>query len=188
MMWTPENIEKLERLWREGLSASQVAAELGGGVTRNAVIGKIHRLGLTERTVPKKKPRKVAKPVEPARNADAFHARQKAAKEGPGRILPVKPIAEAMAPMVEPAQEIGAPISKRVALVDLTISACRWPLGDPRDDGFAFCGAKGADMAAVPPRPYCVFHARIAYPSHSEGAPQKQRGRYFTLKSLARPR
>src|SRR5262245_51840909 len=48
MSWTDERVEQLKRLWSEGLSASQIAAELGG-ITRNAVIGKVHRLGLSGR-------------------------------------------------------------------------------------------------------------------------------------------
>ena len=47
--WTEDRVELLGRLWGEGLSASQIAAALGGGVTRNAVIGKVHRLGLAGR-------------------------------------------------------------------------------------------------------------------------------------------
>ena len=49
MQWTDERVEKLKRLWAEGLSASQIAGELGNGITRNAVIGKVHRLGLSGR-------------------------------------------------------------------------------------------------------------------------------------------
>ena len=49
MSWTDERVELLKKLWNQGLSASQIAAELGGGVTRNAVIGKVHRLGLSGR-------------------------------------------------------------------------------------------------------------------------------------------
>ena len=74
MSWTDERVETLKKMWSEGQSASQIAKELGG-VTRNAVIGKVHRLGLSNRAgssapAPEKKPAKVApkkaapKPVE----------------------------------------------------------------------------------------------------------------------------
>src|ERR1700712_446905 len=60
MSWTDERIELLRKLWLDGLSASRIAAELAGGVTRNAVIGKVHRLGLSGRV-------KAAAPSAPAR-------------------------------------------------------------------------------------------------------------------------
>src|SRR3569832_30117 len=60
MGWTDERVELLKKLWQEGLSASQIAKQLGG-VTRNAVIGKVHRLGLSGRAAPSKPARPVFK-------------------------------------------------------------------------------------------------------------------------------
>ena len=65
MGWTEERIELLQRLWLQGQTASQIAEQLGGGVTRNAVIGKAHRLGLSGRPAPAAKP--VIKAEEPRR-------------------------------------------------------------------------------------------------------------------------
>jgi GcrA cell cycle regulator len=67
MSWTPERIDLLQRLWLQGQTASQIAEQLGDGVTRNAVIGKAHRLGLSGRPTPVSKP--IPKPVleEPRR-------------------------------------------------------------------------------------------------------------------------
>ena len=64
MAWTDERVEQLKKLWSEGLSASQIAKQLGG-VTRNAVIGKVHRLGLSGRAAPSRPARRVAKPSRP---------------------------------------------------------------------------------------------------------------------------
>ena len=72
MGWTDERVETLKRLWLDGLSASQIAKQLGG-VTRNAVIGKVHRLGLSGRATPSKparttfKPPRAARPDKPSR-------------------------------------------------------------------------------------------------------------------------
>ena len=75
MSWTDERVELLRKLWSDGLSASQVAAELGAGITRNAVIGKIHRLGLAERakTVVSSRPRVAKVPRQPAQPLSLIH-------------------------------------------------------------------------------------------------------------------
>jgi len=114
MGWTDDRVELLKNLWKKGLSASQIAEELGGDVTRNAVIGKAHRLGLSSRPSPVKKP--------------AEEAAEPAAK-------PVKkaPKVEKPAPKAEP--EI-------VTILTLTDRMCKWPLGHPGDADFRFCGRK----------------------------------------------
>src|SRR5579872_7203325 len=67
MSWTEERIERLKKMWHDGATASQIADELGG-VSRNAVIGKAHRLGLEQRPSPVRpgEERETAKPVAPA--------------------------------------------------------------------------------------------------------------------------
>src|SRR5579872_6738633 len=73
MGWTDERVELLKKLWQDGLSASQIAKQLGG-VTRNAVIGKVHRLGLSGRAAPSKPARTVFKAPRPARPVSAAPA------------------------------------------------------------------------------------------------------------------
>ncbi|HYE00575.1 MAG TPA: GcrA family cell cycle regulator [Alphaproteobacteria bacterium] len=146
--WTVGRVEVLERLWREGASASQVARVLG--CSRNAVIGKVHRLGLSK---------------------DGRHA---AARP---RNAPPKPSAGRMASRRTPPQgtAAGRPVEAMalraeilpglvMRLERLGPRACRWPIGDPQQEGFAFCGRQ-ADGGA-----YCAAHASLAHPRRRQAA------------------
>ena len=155
MGWTDERVETLKKLWLEGLSASQIAKQLGG-VTRNAVIGKVHRLGLSGRATPSQPQRTVFKAPRAARPAATVAAQ-------PRRI--VEPAVSAAAPAPNPvAFYVEEPGSATV----LTLGAhmCKWPIGDPSTDGFTFCGRRSEREG-----PYCVEHARVAY------QPQQKKGR-----------
>lgn len=150
MGWTAERVELLKKLWAEGLSASQIAAELGG-VTRNAVIGKVHRLGLSGRAKPAgsssprvRRPRAPGAPrarllTSGANALKAYHA------PAPRRAL-------------APIEDIVVPISLRASLLTLTEAMCKWPNGDPATEDFSFCGHKSRDTS-----PYCEYHSRVAY-------------------------
>jgi Uncharacterized protein conserved in bacteria len=155
--WTDERVELLKKLWADGLSASQIASELGN-VTRNAVIGKVHRLGLSGRAKDKvaapaaQRPRKAARPPS-----------------APAPIVPqnrnnvvIAPISRPPAAEEEPVtmaeDDVAIPMSERVTIMDLRESMCRWPMGDPTKPEFRFCGAR-----SVTGLPYCAHHARIAY-------------------------
>ena len=162
-MWTDERVELLKKLWNDGLSASQVAAELGG-ITRNAVIGKVHRLGLSGRakspaaSVPRqRKPRASAMMLRVARPTLRGNT---ALARLPAYELDYEPDPEITAEIV--------PIGQRCSLIELTDSKCRWPIGDPGMPDFFFCGGKPAEGL-----PYCAHHARIAYQPVGE----RRRGR-----------
>jgi GcrA cell cycle regulator len=153
MSWTDERVELLKKLWSDGLSASQIAAELGG-ITRNAVIGKVHRLGLSGRAKPSSSvPRtrknraahmmRVSRPSVRGNTALARHA---------FALYELETEAEP-----EPLENI-IPIGQRCQLLELTDSTCRWPIGDPGSPDFFFCGGK-----PISELPYCAYHARIAY-------------------------
>ena len=157
MGWTEERVELLKRLWAEGLSASQIAARLGG-VTRNAVIGKVHRLGLSGRATTSR--------VKAARPRRRVATRMDQARRP---ILPtrgnvaLKPIYEEeadvdMHPAPAPIEELVIPPSERATILTLKEQMCRWPIGDPVESDFHFCGRKSAQGM-----PYCEHHARIAY-------------------------
>ena len=158
--WTDERVELLKKLWGDGLSASQIAAEIGGGVTRNAVIGKVHRLGLSGRgktkAAPAQRPRKTTQaPSAPAPIAAApVRATPIIAPAPPSLELDPEPVA-ATAALDD---DMGVPLSERVTIMDLRESMCRWPMGDPTKPEFRFCGAR-----SVTGLPYCRHHSRIAY-------------------------
>ena len=147
--WTEDRVTTLKKLWLEGLSASQIAKQLGG-VTRNAVIGKVHRLGLSGRATPSQPSRPVFKaprPARPAVMAPHHHA--------PRRIeQPSHPN-----PRVE--NYVEEPGSATV----LTLGAhmCKWPIGDPASDSFTFCGRRIGEGS------YCTEHARLAYQPQQKG-------------------
>ncbi|CAN5166052.1 GcrA family cell cycle regulator [soil metagenome] len=152
MSWTDERVELLKKLWTDGLSASQIAAQLGG-VTRNAVIGKVHRLSLSGRAKPASsnpRPRRprAASPHRPARHFIAGNTALKTHAHPAPRRLP-SPV---------PIEDIVVPISLNVSLLALTDAMCKWPIGDPSADGFHFCGHRSWNSM-----PYCEYHSRVAY-------------------------
>jgi GcrA cell cycle regulator len=154
MGWTDERVELLKKLWADGLSASQIAGELGG-ITRNAVIGKVHRLGLSGRAkAPSSalaRPRKLRAPSAALRMArPAVRGNTALARAMPAYELDIAPEPELLENIV--------PIGQRCTLLELSDSKCRWPIGDPGTPEFFFCGGK-----PVGELPYCAYHARAAY-------------------------
>jgi GcrA cell cycle regulator len=152
MAWNDERVELLKKLWAEGLSASQIAGRLGG-VTRNAVIGKVHRLGLSGRaTTSRMKSHRPRARVASARRM----AKSRFAQVGnPALRALYHPEAEPFTPSVE---ELVIPLKERKSIQTLTECSCRWPIGDPQMTDFHFCGKD-----KVPGLPYCEFHARRAF-------------------------
>lgn len=145
MGWTDERVEMLKKLWQDGLSASQIAKQLGG-VTRNAVIGKVHRLGLSGRAAPSKPARTVFKAPRPARPVVA-------APSAPRRIAePASSLAPQTAPVRYVEEEPGM-----ATVLTLGAHMCKWPIGDPSLDSFTFCGRRSGEG------PYCQEHSQIAY-------------------------
>ncbi|WP_375460965.1 GcrA family cell cycle regulator [uncultured Enterovirga sp.] len=161
--WTDSRVELLGKLWGEGLSASQIAALLGGGVTRNAVIGKVHRLGLSGRGKTGQpaaaRPARPRSPASPMPLADVAAGVETGVNDGPAPAEPVREIAPAVVRLPEPM----IPVSERVSILDLRDSMCRWPLGDPSSPDFGFCGARATTGV-----PYCDAHCRIAYQPAAE--------------------
>ncbi len=136
MSWNTEKIEELTKLWDQGLSASVIGKKLG--VSKNAVVGKAHRLKLPARPSPIKRdgsatPRRrvlnIRPQVEPAPEASSYTPPVAQRKEAPRRIRAAS----------------GA-------------QSCVWPIGDPGDSNFHFCEAE-----AVPGKPYCAEHCDKAY-------------------------
>lgn len=161
MAWTEDRVEKLAKLWEEGLSASQIAKELGG-VTRNAVIGKVHRLGLSGRakpaanktTKPRRKPSAPRSGASFGRSSTARPTVKPAQTNGKSAGVDV---------MERPVKDAVAPVSKKLCLMELTESTCRWPYGDPTRPGFSFCGHQTQEE-----KPYCEYHSQVAFQPMSD--------------------
>ncbi|MCJ2135153.1 GcrA cell cycle regulator [Methylobacterium sp. J-026] len=161
--WTDDRVALLRRLWEEGQSASKIAAQLGG-VTRNAVIGKVHRLGLAGRPRGGEELPAAAVVVPSAKTVEietAIAVVETQAPE-PVAILSHRPAPEFPAPAPATAP-VPLATSQRVTIMDLRESMCRWPLGDPTTPEFRFCGGR-----AITGLPYCTHHAEIAYQPAAE--------------------
>jgi GcrA cell cycle regulator len=155
MNWTDERVELLKKLWADGLSASQIAAELGG-ISRNSVIGKVHRLGLAGRA---KSPAAAAmpRPRKPRAQGAAMMRMARPAIRGNTVLAAL----HAFETEVEPEPQVGenvVPIGQRCSILELGEGKCRWPIGDPSAPDFFFCGGK-----TIEGLPYCGYHSRIAY-------------------------
>ncbi len=152
MSWNDERVELLRKLWTEGLSASQIAAELGG-VTRNAVIGKVHRLGLSGRA--KNSTPSNTQRVKRAQKPAAFPQRVSRTANGDGE----NGVA-VYSGMPERTALVGltAPEALRLQLTELTELTCKWPIGDPALEDFYFCGHGTRESS-----PYCPYHSRLAF-------------------------
>jgi GcrA cell cycle regulator len=152
MTWNDERVDVLKKLWSDGLSASQIASRLGG-VTRNAVIGKVHRLGLSGRATTSR--------MKSHRPRVRTQTAKRLAKPRLGEVgnSPFRKLYFADSePYVPPAEELVIPMCERKYIQTLTESCCRWPIGDPQQPEFHFCGKK-----KIPGLPYCEVHARRAF-------------------------
>lgn len=152
--WNDERVELLKKLWDSGLSASQIAARLRG-VTRNAVISKLHRLGLSGRatTSRMKSHRPTRIPAAPTPKKVAHSARPRAPFRLSTALFP-----DADAEPFVPGEELDIPLNERRTIATMTDKDCRWPIGDPQRPEFHFC-----NRHKVPGLPYCEFHARRAF-------------------------
>lgn len=136
MGWTDERVELLKQLWAEGLSASQIARQLGG-VTRNAVIGKVHRLGLAGRATPARAERPRLPSVR--------------------RVARPRPVAVPQVPIIEK-EPLVDEHGRKTTVLTINDRMCKWPIGDPSTQEFHFCGH--------PPKmgsPYCDAHSVKAF-------------------------
>ena len=175
MAWTDERVEMLKTMWLAGSSASQIASALGE-VTRNAVIGKVHRLGLSGRgkptTTTAPRTRKTRAASGTASTATTARARRTVTRAA----SPMSVGATALKAEPEQATEIEvAPAARgridlmlvgespRLSIQDLKEDTCRWPVGDPLHDDFHFCGRSALDG-----QPYCEYHCGVAFQSPNE--------------------
>ena len=175
MAWTDERVDVLKKLWVEGKSASFIAKKLGG-VTRNAVIGKVHRLGLSNRTstsldkskakekLPKKEKQaikqeknSVEKKVDLAKTLTKPIPRPKLIITA-GQPLPPQPSANEISPEALATVKEVEKTAKKLTVMELTERTCKWPVGDPATEDFWFCG-----LPAQAGKPYCEAHVGVAF-------------------------
>jgi GcrA cell cycle regulator len=171
MSWTPERVEALKRDWDAGYTCSQIANRLsrdGGYLTRNAVIGKVTRLGLPARQQTRRWSTRPSQRPADAWFKNRHDARMKAKPNYPktinrnrpklksvGPTIPIRSFATA--PLPDTPEPI-IPLDQRKGVLDLKANDCRWPIGDPQKPDFHFCG-----HAKHPGFVYCEFHAAKAY-------------------------
>ena len=156
-VWTDERVEELKKLWKEGLTASQIAKRLGlaefnfpdGG--RSALLGKVHRLNLSTREEKPRIPREYTKreaPTKPTAPSTELVAKVK-------ETVWQKPKVTEKLPEPEP---LMLDEGGRVTILHLSDKTCKWPIGDPGKEDFCFCGRTPRDKS-----PYCEYHARSAF-------------------------
>ncbi|MCY3984521.1 MAG: GcrA cell cycle regulator [Roseovarius sp.] len=164
MSWSNERVELLRKLHEEGLTASQIAKKLGD-VTRNAVIGKLNRLGISNKSkMAAAKKTNASKDAEAARKAD-MREEPNAPAEDPGKsgLASVKDLNGQQALLEKQQNDIAKAEairkkSKKLSLMELTEKTCKWPYGDPATSNFFFCG-----LPVAPGKPYCEVHVALAY-------------------------
>lgn len=159
MSWNDERVELLKKLWADGLSASQIAGRIGA-VTRNAVIGKVHRLGLSGRATTTRMKSHRPRPRPNPANAGALAKRPVPAKPRFTNVgnTALQNLYREAEPYVAPFEELVIPLVERRTIQTLEECHCRWPIGDPQEAEFHFCG-----KAKISGLPYCEFHARRAF-------------------------
>lgn len=180
MAWTDERIELLRKSWDAGMTASQIAEVLAEGVSRNAVIGKAHRLGLQARPSPVRAGEVVLLAGGEMLVVEAVEVDEPTADMSDGEAVTAamsevvddaaQPETAAPAPARKPSRPVAAPRKPaRTTLLDLNEKICKWPIGHPGEADFHFCGKPS--QASFP---YCSEHCAIAYQAQM---PRRDRSR-----------
>lgn len=149
MEWSEETIERLKALWAEGHSTAEIGRRMG--VSKNAVVGKAHRLSLPARPSPIRRPdgEARARPTPPRRLSGPTLPPLATTS------LPAEPAAPALRPPPKPASVLRPVAPPRSGG---RVAACCWPIGEPGTSSFRFCDAEAAQG-----KPYCAEHAQLAY-------------------------
>jgi GcrA cell cycle regulator len=146
--WTDARVIELKARWINGLSAAQIANDLGGDITRSSVIGKIHRLGLSGRV---KTPTTGRPRTRATRETMQVRRLKGTAKSEHPRFE-----VETIELVAVSARDNAIPFAQRCSFVQLTDATCHWPVGDVGAADFFFCGG------IVGVVPYCPHHTRVA--------------------------
>ena len=138
MSWNEQKVEKLKELWGKGSTASQIA-EIIGGISRNAVIGKAHRLNLSAKI----KTRNVSSSQNFNNSSEENSSKQRKGKKSKFQSLIIEKDFEPENPK---------------KLEELDESSCKWPVGHPEEKSFYFCG-----RSSLKDFSYCKLHLLYAY-------------------------
>ena len=138
MSWNEEKVEKLKELWGKGSTASQIA-EIIGGISRNAVIGKAHRLNLSSKI----KARNASSSQNFDNSSEENSSKQKRGRKSKFQSLIIEKDFEPENPK---------------KLEELDESSCKWPIGHPEEQSFYFCG-----RSSLKDFSYCKLHLLYAY-------------------------
>jgi GcrA cell cycle regulator len=175
--WTDARVRYLRQRWSKGASATCIAQELGGGISRNAVLGKIRRLGIIavrpDRRRSQRSARKGIRTASSHAIPDHLRARKAGSQEWPipAWVADAEPYAD------NPGIDADIPPEQRRSFFDLNSHTCRWPVGDPSSSEFFFCGA--------PPlvgKPYCAEHWARAFRAQDEAPAGGSRRRWAVLR------
>lgn len=167
MAWTDQMVEDLKKMWDEGLTTGEIGKRLG--VSKNSIVGKVHRLQLIARPSPIKKKddsdetiAAASSPVTASKpKAEVSEVKEnKAAASTPSKeAAPVQQPRQDRIDTIRNSAHVEHPKGKhKTTLTDLDNHTCRWPVGDPKDDNFHFCGRK-----IKIGQTYCDEHAAVAY-------------------------
>ena len=197
MAWSDERVAILKKMWLEGNSASEIAKELGN-ITRNAVIGKVHRLGLSNRDTnvsksgsssntitksvkrgrPPKTNTETKKRGRPRNLKDAgdfpepMNGKDKSTSSLGNTKIPndnnLKVVSDLSDETLKNLLKLESK-SKKISLMELTERTCKWPIGDPSTDSFWFCGHE-----SEPGKPYCKTHISIAFQPMTQRRSRKE--------------
>ena len=163
--WNDTRIRQLKKMWADGESAGEIAATLGG-LSRNAIIGKIYRLGLSNRdpvpAVKMDKPKGKKQPKVASTTALPSGQNKLPLRRPPvvraGHPLPPQPAANEISEDVLRTAAETLKKAKKISLMELTEKTCKWPVGDPSTDDFWFCG-----LDSETGKPYCKAHNDVAF-------------------------
>ena len=139
MSWNQQKVDDLKKLWNEGVATSRIGEQLG--FTKNAVIGKAFRLGLERRQNSRKK-------TIHSQSVSSVTMYRETSVPGHSQITPKR----------EATRKREKFSFKKSIVGTGNFKSCQWPIGDPLEEGFHYCGGQN-----IPTKPYCIEHYKKAY-------------------------
>ena len=154
MAWTEKMVEDLKIMWDQGLTTGEIGKRLG--VSKNSIVGKVHRLQLPARPSPiRKKSDKEKETAVETTEKTSTPAKAEKKSETTENTAKAHVHKETVVPQATPEKKI---VPGKLKLTDLDNHTCRWPIGDPKDENFHFCGKK-----VRVGQTYCEEHSALAY-------------------------